>query len=75
MDPIPSARVLGRGFATEAARAALDHAFAALHRDHVISLIDPRNESSKRVADRLGEKIDGETEIDGHRLIVYGISR
>ena len=65
----------GRGFATEAARAALEHAFTALDRDHIISLIDPGNVASIRVAERLGEKIEGETEIDGHRLIVYGISR
>ena len=65
----------GKGFATEAARAALDHAFTAMDRDHVISLIDPLNTNSIRVAERLGEKIEGETEIDGHRLIVYGITR
>ena len=65
----------GRGFATEAARAALDHAFTALNRDHIVSLIDPSNESSKRVAERLGERVEGETEIHGYRFIVYGISR
>ena len=65
----------GRGFATEAARAALEHAFTAMDREHVISLIDPLNVNSIRVAERLGEKIEGETEIDGNRLIVYGISR
>src|SRR5687768_4505784 len=65
----------GRGFATEAARAALEHAFTAMDREHIISLIDPANFNSIRVAERLGETIEGETEIDGHRLIVYGISR
>src|SRR5262249_35970647 len=33
----------GRGFATEAARAALAHAFTAMGRTHVISLIRPEN--------------------------------
>jgi len=70
-----SRKFWGRGYATEAARRALAYAFEEMGKDHVISLIDPQNESSKRVADRLGEKIEGETEIDGHRLIVYGISR
>ena len=65
----------GRGFATEAARAVLQHAFTAMDRDHIVSLIDPLNVSSRRVAERLGETIEGETEIDGHRHIVYGISR
>lgn len=65
----------GRGFATEAARAALEHAFTAMNREHIISLIDPLNASSIRVAQRLGERIEGEIEIGGNRLLVYGISR
>src|SRR6478609_315928 len=65
----------GKGFATEAARAALDYGFDVMKRDHIISLIDSENLRSIAVAERLGEKVEGETEIDGHRLLVYGISR
>jgi RimJ/RimL family protein N-acetyltransferase len=65
----------GKGYATEAARASLDHAFNDMGRDHVISLIDPENVRSIAVAQRLGETIEGEAEVGGHRLIVYGISR
>jgi len=65
----------GRGFATEAARAALDYAFDVMRRDHIISLVDPDNLRSIAVAERLGQKLEGETEIGGYRLLVYGISR
>ena len=45
----------GNGYATEAARAALDHAFTVLKKDRVISLIHPENRASIRVVERLGE--------------------
>ena len=65
----------GRGFATEAARAAPDYAFEVMRREHIISLIDPDNVRSIAVAERLGETLEGETEIGGYCLLVYGISR
>jgi RimJ/RimL family protein N-acetyltransferase len=48
----------GRGFATEAARRALEFAFEVLGREHVISLIRPDNVASVRVAERLGERLE-----------------
>jgi RimJ/RimL family protein N-acetyltransferase len=45
----------GQGFATEAARAAMDYAFRTLPLDHLTSNIDPENAPSQRVAQRLGE--------------------
>ena len=51
----------GKGFATEAGHASLDWAFAELDTDHVISLIAPGNERSRRVAERLGETYEGRT--------------
>lgn len=65
----------GKGYASEAARRALDYAFAEMGRDHVISLIHPHNGPSIRVAERLGEKIEGQTELFGHQVLIYGISR
>ena len=65
----------GKGYAPEAARACLDHAFDVMKRDHVISLIDPANVNSIRVAEKSGESIEGEVEIGGHRMLVYGIRR
>ena len=53
----------GRGYATEAARAALDWGFATIGFDRLISLIDPANTASIAVAERLGERLDGETDL------------
>jgi RimJ/RimL family protein N-acetyltransferase len=63
----------GKGYATEAAKRCLDYARDEMKRDHLISLIDPENVASVRVAERIGETVQGETEVDGHRLLVYGI--
>jgi RimJ/RimL family protein N-acetyltransferase len=65
----------GKGYATEAARRALQFAFDELDRSHVISLIHPDNKSSIRVAERLGEKREGNTELLGHDVLIYGIDR
>lgn len=43
----------GNGYATEAARAAMEHCFKALGHKRLISLIRPGNASSVRVAERL----------------------
>jgi RimJ/RimL family protein N-acetyltransferase len=53
----------GRGFAPEAGRASLDWARDALGADHVISLIEPHNDRSARVAEKLGMKVEGHTKI------------
>ncbi|HTZ90075.1 MAG TPA: GNAT family N-acetyltransferase [Alloacidobacterium sp.] len=47
-----------RGFATEAARAAMDYAFGELGVDHVISMIRPENVPSRRVAEKNGLTMD-----------------
>jgi RimJ/RimL family protein N-acetyltransferase len=44
----------GQGYATEAALASRDHAFAVLGFDHLISLSDPRNVASHRVMAKIG---------------------
>ncbi len=65
----------GRGYATEGARRALRYGFTELGREHVISLIRPDNLPSIRVAERLGERLEGSTELLGSEALVYGISR
>jgi len=65
----------GKGYATEGARRALEYAFTEMGRDHVISLIAPENTNSIRVAERLGEKAEGETELLGRNVTIYGIDR
>ncbi len=54
----PAAR--GKGYAQEAARAAIDWSFAHFPLDRIVSLIHPRNLASQRVAERLGERRTGE---------------
>jgi len=65
----------GCGYATEGAKSALQHAFTELRRQHLISLIYPENEASIRVAQRLGETLEGETRLSGKRVLIYGINR
>lgn len=65
----------GQGYASEGAARALRYAFEDMKRDHVISLIDPQNTASIKVARRLGEQPQGKTEVFGKEVIVYGISR
>jgi RimJ/RimL family protein N-acetyltransferase len=49
----------GRGYATEAAMAAMDWAFEKLGWDSVIHCIDPANLASQRLAQRLGSRNRG----------------
>jgi RimJ/RimL family protein N-acetyltransferase len=65
----------GKGYATEGARRALAYAFTDMSRDHLISLIRPANRASIRVAERLGETLEGRTDLFGHDVLVYGIAR
>jgi len=65
----------GRGYATEGARAALPVAFTKLKQPEVISLIHSENAASIRVAQRLGERLVGRTEVLGKTALVYRITR
>ena len=49
----------GQGYATEAAAAARHHALNALGLPDLVSYIDPTNAASRRVAERLGARLDG----------------
>lgn len=65
----------GRGYATEAGRASLDHAWRELGADHVISMIDPDNTASIRVAERLGETFERTITRHDKPVSIYGIDR
>ncbi len=65
----------GQGFATEAGKVAMEYAFEELQQTHVISLIRPENIASRRVAEKLGEKLEGTGELFGSEAVIYGISR
>lgn len=64
-----------RGYATEAALAALAHAFTTLGRDRVISLVSPENPRSAGVARRIGEQIVDRIELRGKPVDVWAIDR
>lgn len=68
-----SPRFWGHGYATEGARAALHHAFTVLGKQHVISLIHPENEASIRVAERIGERLEGRIAHLGREMLRYGV--
>ena len=51
----------GKGYALEAAAAAMDYAFDALGWDDVIHCIDPENVPSQRLAEKLGSRVLGMT--------------
>ena len=61
----------GQGYATEAARAALDHAFGPLNLPEVVSFAVPGNLSSRRVMKRIGMTQDPEGDFD-HPLLPAG---
>lgn len=65
----------GRGYAYEAARAAMAHAFEHLEWPRAISLIHPENKRSIALAERLGERLEGEVVIRGNPALQYGIAR
>jgi RimJ/RimL family protein N-acetyltransferase len=56
----------GKGYASEAARAAIDWAFATFAIEQVIHCIDRENTASQSVARRLGAEKQREIELFGH---------
>lgn len=61
----------GKGYATEAARASLVYAFTVLKWTRAIHVIDPANERSIAVAEKLGSHRDGVWNRDGKELLIY----
>jgi RimJ/RimL family protein N-acetyltransferase len=61
----------GKGYALEAAHAAINWSFATFELDRIIHCIDRENEASKAVARRLGASIEGETTLIGHAADVW----
>jgi RimJ/RimL family protein N-acetyltransferase len=67
--------VWGNGYATEAAAATLEWAWASLETDRILSVIDPRNTASMRVAERLGMRKLRDDESDGRPVVIMAIDR
>jgi ribosomal-protein-alanine N-acetyltransferase len=65
----------GRGYATEAAAAIRDYGFRSLAIVRIVSLINPANTASERVALKLGMKFEANTvEPSGKTMRVYAIA-
>ena len=66
----------GQGYATEIGLALRRHAFGALGLTRLISLIEPENAASRRVAEKVGMHHEGDTLRPGGRTLgVYGVER
>jgi len=74
----------GKGYATEAARASLDHGFGDLGLNEIVSFTVPDNSRSRRVMERIGmihnsaDDFDHPSLEEGHRLrrhVLYRIKR
>jgi RimJ/RimL family protein N-acetyltransferase len=65
----------GHGFATEAAHAAFEWAWQHVDTDHIISIIQPDNARSIRVAEKLGERFERQDVLDGKGIAIFGIHR
>ncbi len=65
----------GRGYATEAAQAALEYAFETMKKDRVISLVRETNHASIRLVERLGETLQGRVDVLGFEMLCFGIDR
>ena len=77
-------RYWGRGYATEAARLALDYGFGVLNAEEIVAFTAPANARPRAVMERLGMRHDPAGEFDhprvavGHPLrrhVLYRISR
>lgn len=67
----------GQGLASEAARAVVEDALVEQGIDRIISLIDPDNAASRRVAEKLGMRLEGQVMMPGydHPDLVYAYLR
>jgi RimJ/RimL family protein N-acetyltransferase len=65
----------GKGYAVEAARAAIDWSFATFELDQIMHCIDHENTASQAVARRLGAEKGREIDLFGHVADVWVTSR
>ena len=67
----------GNGFASEAARAAIDWVWRTRTADHIISLIRPNDARSRRVAETIGQRFEKQDvePISAEKRSVFGIHR
>jgi RimJ/RimL family protein N-acetyltransferase len=61
----------GHGYATEAAAVAEEFAWTRVGAPELISLIQPDNQASRRVAERLGMQVHREDQLGATEVVVY----
>jgi RimJ/RimL family protein N-acetyltransferase len=61
----------GRGYATEAALAALNFGFERFNLDHIIALVHPENLASRRVIEKCGMELHEKLSLWGMELMRY----
>lgn len=65
----------GKGFASEAARAALRYGFEELKLERVVAVVNPQNIASQRVLEKLGMKYTKDAHHYDEDLMYYEISK
>jgi RimJ/RimL family protein N-acetyltransferase len=65
----------GRGYATEAARAVRDYGFATLGLPRLVSIIDPRNIASAKVAEKTGLRYEKDAIFKEVPVHIYVVKR
>ena len=70
-----AASAWGRGYALEAARACVDAAFAHLPQRRLVAKIEPENERSLRLAQRLGMRTVETVDVDGVPHLLLALER
>ncbi len=65
----------GRGLATEAAKASVTYGLETLELERIISIIQPGNTASRRVAEKAGLTPRGETRWRNSKVVWYAIDR
>ena len=65
----------GRGLATEAARAILHYGFEQVGLVRLICVINPGNQASGRVAEKIGMRLEIDGDINGEPTLLYSINK
>ena len=65
----------GRGLATEAAKASVTYGLETLELERLISIIQPGNVASRRVAEKAGLTLRGESHWRNSKVVWYAIDR
>ncbi len=65
----------GRGLATEAGSAVLDHGFGPVGLDRIVAVTRPEHQASRRVMERLGMVYEADRELFGMQVVCYALTR